>query len=142
MSIESTNAGFVDGARLISSSHSEEKVSENQAGSDLIASQREAFAVKVAEQANRSSNEVDAQDALQAAEALLQVAQNLNQYIQFSLHEIANKPPVIQVVDRATGDVIRQIPSNEFLDLASRMQSLTKNEQLDSATGILIDSSV
>lgn len=81
-------------------------------------------------------------DSVQAAEALLQVARNLNQDIQFSLEAENIDVPVIKVIDRETGDVIRQIPTDDFLKLAGRMQDLNDNEQIESATGFLIDSRV
>ncbi|RAK00740.1 flagellar protein FlaG [Aliidiomarina maris] len=142
MSVESSNTGFSDAARIVANQSREEKVIENQPDKGALLVEQEKLAVKMAEQAKRSDNEVDIQDTVQAAEALLRVAQNLNQDIQFSLQEAPNSSPIIQVIDRETGDVIRQIPSDDFLKLAGRMQSLTQNEQLDSATGLLIDSRV
>lgn len=142
MSIESSNTGLSDITRLGANQQREDKSVDNQLDKASISGVQEALAVKIAEQAKSSDNEVDTQDTVQAAEALLRVAQNLNQDIQFSLQEAPNSTPIIHVIDRATGDVIRQIPSDDFLKLAGRMQSLTQNEQLDSATGLLIDSRV
>lgn len=142
MSIESSNTGFSDITRLGTNQQMEEKYLDNQQDKVNSPVDQNVLAAKMAEQAKRSENEVDIQDTVQAAEALLRVAQNLNQDIQFSLQETPNSTPIIQVIDRATGDVIRQIPSDDFLKLAGRMQSLTQNEQLDSATGLLIDSRV
>ncbi|MGQ8366369.1 flagellar protein FlaG [Glaciecola sp. 1036] len=44
---------------------------------------------------------------------------------------------VVTVMDKQTGDVIRQIPSEEVLDFAARIQELAANP--DNSSGVLVD---
>ncbi len=137
MSIDSNNSFAIESLLLKS------PASRAESGIELGQSEQEkaAQAEKI-QQVQSSEAVVDSESQKQVAEALLRVAQNLNQDIQFSLESSQTSTPVIQVVDRTSGDVIRQIPSEEFLQLAGRIQSLTQDEKIDSATGLLIDSRV
>jgi flagellar protein FlaG len=47
---------------------------------------------------------------------------------------------VIKVIDKDTKDVIRQIPSEEFVRVAEKIKDLS--DQLNSAQGLLFDSKV
>ena len=47
---------------------------------------------------------------------------------------------VIKVIDKDTKDVIRQIPSEEFVRVAEKIKDLS--EQLSSAQGLLFDSKI
>ena len=58
---------------------------------------------------------IQLQNAVGAINRVLQVS---NHDLEFSI-DPTTKEPVVQVVDTATGDVIRQIPSKETLAIAS-----------------------
>lgn len=141
MSIESNNGFGAEGAKA-NTSYNNQQVNNEFAMPVGRFEQKQEVVKDIIQDAKHSDELVDREDTRRAAEALIIVAQNLNQDLQFSLESPETKNPVIQVVDRESGDIIRQIPSEEFLKLASRMQSLTQDEQIDSATGFLIDSRV
>jgi len=65
----------------------------------------------------------------QALEDINQSAKSLNSSVQFSLDTRAAQP-VVRVVDNETGQLIRQIPSEEVLAL---------REALDRIVGLLIN---
>lgn len=141
MSIES-NIGFGTESVMSTSNYKKPEASVDDANIASGVAQEQATAQQIAQEVKRSDERVDIEDSRRAAEALIKVAQNLNQDIQFSLDASQTGSPVVQVVDRESGAIIRQIPSEEFLNLASSMQSLTDDDQIDSATGLLIDSHV
>lgn len=47
---------------------------------------------------------------------------------------------IVKVIDKETNDVIRQIPSEEFLRVAEKIQDLS--DKLSSAQGLLFDSKI
>ena len=75
-------------------------------------------------------------DAISRVESLLQ-GQNRN--LTFSIDENTERS-VVTVLDSDSGDVIRQIPSEELLVLAERIQEL--QEDIGSRVGVLIDKQV
>lgn len=64
----------------------------------------------------------------QAVQDANQAMQNLASDLEFSIDEDSERT-VVKVVDRATGEVIRQIPSEEMLEIA---------KALDQAQGLLL----
>ena len=70
------------------------------------------------------------QDLLHEVENEIQMMRNVG--IQFSVHEPTGRT-IIRVVDKETEDLIREIPPEEFLDLAAK---------LDEMIGILFDKKV
>lgn len=72
-------------------------------------------------------------DAISRVESFLQ-GQNRN--LTFSIDE-NTKRSVVTVLDSDSGDVIRQIPSEEVLLLAERIQNL--QEDIGSSVGVFID---
>ena len=56
----------------------------------------------------------------QMAEQLEQFVSSFNRGLTFSVHEKSGRQ-VVSVVDKNTGDTIRQIPSEELLDVISRL---------------------
>lgn len=101
---------------------------------------REAIAHQSAE--NDQRRELSREEMHKVAETFVDVARTLNRELQFTInHEI--EETVVTVIDRATGETVRQIPSEEVVRLAQRISELNSNEpQLDSATGFLVDSRV
>lgn len=90
---------------------------------------------------NAEQRELSQEKLQQAAEQFAEVAQTLNRELQFSVHDDIGHT-VITVIDRQTGDIVRQIPSEEVVRLAQRMTELNSEQAIDSATGVLIDSRV
>ena len=78
----------------------------------------------------------DIEVAAREVEAFLQV-QNRN--LAFSVDENTNRS-VVTVKDSESGDVIRQIPSDEVLKLAERIKTL--QEDVGSSVGVLVNNKV
>nr|WP_252736166.1 flagellar protein FlaG [Aestuariibacter sp. A3R04] len=78
----------------------------------------------------------DVEVAAREVEAFLQV-QNRN--LAFSVDE-ETKRSVVTVKDSESGDVIRQIPSDEVLRLAERIKNL--QEDVGSSVGVLVNNQV
>ncbi|WP_018690738.1 flagellar protein FlaG [Algicola sagamiensis] len=100
-------------------------------------------------QAKQAAQKVkETQEALEARpfEALEQTITAINELVpitnttlQFRVDEDAGKQ-IVTVFDAETDDVIRQIPSEEFLKVAKKIQQLA--DELGNATGLVFDSSV
>ena len=67
---------------------------------------------------------VDAKMLKKAVHDLSQGAQNLQRSLQFSIDESSGRT-VIKVIDKITQEVIRQIPEEEVLALAARLEKST-----------------
>ena len=95
----------------------------------------------VNEQENSQKNivEVNTEQIETAVSQLREVLQVNNRQLSFSVDEGSNKQ-VVKVTDAVTGEVIRQIPSEEVLKLSERLQDL----QLDAGTvvGLFFDKQV
>ncbi|MBU2977935.1 flagellar protein FlaG [Alteromonas sp. C1M14] len=78
----------------------------------------------------------DIEAATREVESFLQV-QNRN--LAFSVDEETNRS-VVTVKDSASGDVIRQIPTDEVLRLAERIKNL--QEDIGSSVGMLVNNKV
>jgi len=79
----------------------------------------------------QDSAQLDPQKLEQAITRANQFVQSVNPSIQFVLNQDLNKY-VVQVVDDKTKDVIRQIPSQEMIDIArglDRFQGVLVKEQ-------------
>ena len=81
-----------------------------------------------------------------SAEQLGEAVKSINEFVSaemrtlnFSIDENSGKA-VVKVIDFETKDVIRQIPGDEVLRMASAIKRL--QEDLGSATGLLIDNKV
>lgn len=68
-----------------------------------------------------------------------ELAQSQNRNLNFSVDE-GTQRPVVTVTDSDTGDLIRQIPSEEVLQLSERLQELGSDE--GSAVGVLFNREV
>ncbi len=68
----------------------------------------------------RSSQAVDEQAVEEIVEDLNEFAQQVERQLQFSVDRQSGKT-VIRVVDRATEEVVRQIPADEILELQRRL---------------------
>lgn len=85
---------------------------------------------------NRAGNEMQLGDAISRVESFLE-GQNRN--LTFSIDENTERS-VVTVLDSDSGDVIRQIPSEELLVLAERIQEL--QQDVGSRVGVLINNQV
>lgn len=75
---------------------------------------------KIEETKSVNKAELKKQDIEEVAQQLQEFVASLNSNISFSVHEESGKN-IISVTDKITGDLIRQIPSEEVLELASRI---------------------
>ena len=84
--------------------------------------QTDALRKSVAEQRAKVMAEQKAalQDTVDSAAAKLEA---LNQSLTFQVHDGTGEL-MVQVVDRSTGDVLRETPPKEFLDLAVRLEEM------------------
>lgn len=63
---------------------------------------------------------VSPEDVAKAAEGVNAFLRSSGSHVQFAVHE-ATKRMMVEVIDDATQEVIRTIPSKELLDLAARI---------------------
>lgn len=92
----------------------EEEVSKKQqAKAEEIAEGKKALEKRLSEKQNVES-------AQKVAQHLQEFVSSLNKNLRFSVDEQSGRE-VISVVDKTSGELIRQIPSEEMLELASRI---------------------
>ncbi len=91
---------------------------------------------RIEDQKVRPDQEIIEKEKIQVSQVLDALNDNINTIhnvgLEFSKHEDSGRE-VIKVVEKETGDLIRQIPPEEMLDLAVRMNELV---------GILFDERV
>jgi flagellar protein FlaG len=97
--------------------------------------------IKAQQQANAEERELSREEVSKAADSFVELAQTLNKELRFSVNSDLDQT-VVQVVDRVSGETIRQIPSEDLVRLAERMRDMSPDKAIDSATGLLIDSRV
>lgn len=97
--------------------------------------------IKAQQQTNEEERQLSREEMAKAADSFVEVAQTLNKELRFSVNSELDRT-VVQVVDRVSGETIRQIPSEELVRLAERMRDMAPDQAIDSATGLLIDSRV
>ncbi|GAA6203416.1 flagellar protein FlaG [Thalassotalea sp. SU-HH00458] len=92
---------------------------------------------------DRETQKKESEDAAKAIQSLLENNQNLfsvqNRHLNFDIVDDSGDV-VVKVVDKDTDEVIRQIPSEEFLQVANKINDLL--DELSSTKGILFDSKV
>ena len=88
-----------------------------------------------ASQADNNTREVSP-ELNQAVSELSDYAAQANLKLAFSIDEQTDKS-VVTVKDQESGDVIRQIPSQELLDIAAQMKQITSDN--GSAVGLLVN---
>lgn len=128
--LDKTSARVESPAATEPANDSLKNVVENNRAQDLQVDQ------KNADNQNREGQAEDIELAVQEVQAFLQV-QNRN--LAFSIDE-DTKRSVVTVKDSESGDVIRQIPSEEVLKLAERIKSL--QEDIGSSVGVLVNNRV
>ena len=91
---------------------------------------------------NTSPDPVEPQESRerieQAVSRISDFAQNLQRTLQFSIDEDAGGKTIIRVINSKTGELVRQIPSEEALELAEVLDKQTSNP----ATGLLLNTDV
>jgi flagellar protein FlaG len=73
------------------------------------------------EKADHRADQVSAM--VEDLQASLEMLQQKHTQLNFSVHEKTDRV-MVRITDQGTGDVIREIPSEEFLDLAARLQEM------------------
>ncbi|RUO65845.1 flagellar protein FlaG [Pseudidiomarina planktonica] len=129
------------GDKVASQSDAERKEPASQANIATDRALSETLAKQQAEQAkeNEKSEEERAQFLQAVADNLNESQQLSRRNLQFSVNEDADRT-VIKVVDSKSGDVIRQIPSEDLVRLAERLRE--DSEQVGQVVGMLIDSRI
>lgn len=84
--------------------------------------------------------QVLAQNLLDVIEKIDSISRLQSKTFEFSVHEDSRKSFVV-VTDAETNEVIRQIPSEEVLELASKIDKL-QEEVFGSSLGILFDQKI
>lgn len=74
-----------------------------------------------ADESKQSAEQVSAM--VEDLQASLDMLQQKNTHLNFSVHEETERV-MVRITDQNTGDVIREIPSEEFLNLAARLQEM------------------
>lgn len=89
----------------------------------------------------QASSELTAEDIAEAADAFAELAQSLNRDLRFNVDNELDTP-IIRVIDRSSGEMIRQIPTEEVVELALKIRQYNSDDSYDSATGLFINSKV
>ena len=103
--------------------------------SQTVAPQQEAAKVSAVQpahasdstQAVQASSSVEKRDVETAVEQMKDFAQVMSRQLQFSVDDDSGRT-VVRVLDKESGDTIRQIPSEEVLALARHMKELMEAE--------------
>ena len=117
-------------------------VSDASTSANSSAKAEQTLAAKSAENAQAISREADTVQREGSAVELEQALGNISEFLQnrntqlaFSVDEATDRP-VVTVKDAESGDVIRQIPSEEVLKFAERINEL--QSEFGSSTGNLL----
>ncbi|MDU0355727.1 flagellar protein FlaG [Paraglaciecola aquimarina] len=92
-----------------------------------------------AEQASNPQQVNSPEQIINAVSEVSEFAQTSNRQLAFSVDENSQKQ-VVKVTDSESGEVIRQIPSEEFLTLSERLKDL--NADVGTAVGVLFNKQV
>lgn len=88
---------------------------------------KEATGTDLAQQQPSKAKEVSlaAQEAKELTEGLNDMMDGLQTSIGFSVHEGKDSQVVVQIKDRSTNELIKQIPSEELLAIKEKMEEFT-----------------
>ncbi|NCP65386.1 MAG: flagellar protein FlaG [Paraglaciecola sp.] len=84
-------------------------------------------------------SKISTSDIQQAVDGLSEFAKASNRQLNFSFDESSERP-VVKVTDAESGEVIRQIPTEEVLKLSERLRDL--QSELGNTVGILFSKQV
>ncbi len=140
------NAVELNSATLVRPTGNSVPARQNQLAEESKAQVSTATQISQAQTLNRVEAEKDAVNEPVTAEQLGTAVESINQFVNaqmrtlnFSVDETSGKA-VVKVIDFETKDVIRQIPGEEVLKMASAIKRL--QDDLGSATGLLINNQV
>lgn len=140
------NAVELNSATLVRPTGNSVPARQNQLAEESKAQVSTATQISQAQTPNRVEAEKDAVNEPVTAEQLGTAVESINQFVNaqmrtlnFSVDETSGKA-VVKVIDFETKDVIRQIPGEEVLKMASAIKRL--QDDLGSATGLLINNQV
>ncbi len=140
------NAVELNSATLVRPTGNSVPARQNQLAEESKAQVSTATQISQAQTPNRAEAEKDAVNEPVTAEQLGTAVESINQFVNaqmrtlnFSVDETSGKA-VVKVIDFETKDVIRQIPGEEVLKMASAIKRL--QDDLGSATGLLINNQV
>lgn len=88
---------------------------------------------------NVNMNATPAEDFALALDEVNQFVQSQNTTLTFSFDDSLNRT-IVEVIDSETGELIRQIPSEELIQLSERIRNLLTD--VGSATGIFFNKEV
>lgn len=141
------NANLAQNSSLIVNRVNEELRSDSESGSGSgssgarLAAQRslETPNVSVENADNTISEEASSQDISVAVGEVRDFVQSQRRNLDFSFNEESNQS-IVQVTDTETGELIRQIPSEEVLALSDRIRGLQSD--VGEAVGVLFSREV
>lgn len=85
------------------------------------------------------AQQVQPAETEQAISEVGEFLQTLNRHLSFSVDDTSDRT-IVSVVDQSSGDVIRQIPSEEILRIAEKIKDLQND--VGSAVGILVNKAI
>lgn len=115
------------------------KDSDTQSESDKKASEVRSNAQDSSKVIGLKADKVSIDEIESAVNDVNDFVQSQSRHLNFSFDE-ASKRSVVKVTDVETGDVIRQLPSDEVLKLAARIQDLQSD--VGAAVGVLFNKAV
>lgn len=121
----STGKGEVAGVVMNKSSRGSEALQSGGKSSDGVGKQNQV-------QAKEEKGVIDEAEVIRAIEHANKSLEGVYTQFEFSIHE-KTREIMVKVIDRETGDVIREIPPEKILDIVAKMWELV---------GILIDERV
>jgi flagellar protein FlaG len=115
-------------------------LNKDSSGENLAAVKQQTKDLSIsAEKDKQSIDNVSAEQLAFAVSKLSEFVQISNRQLNFSVDEGSNKL-VVKVTDVESGEVIRQIPSEEVLKLSERLQEL--QTEVGTAVGLLFNKHV
>lgn len=121
----STGKGEVAGVAINKSNRGSEALQPGSKTGDSVGRQSQV-------QANEEKGVIDEAEVIRAIEHANKSLEGVYTQFEFSIHE-KTREIMVKVIDRETGDVIREIPPEKILDIVAKMWELA---------GILIDERV
>jgi flagellar protein FlaG len=125
--------------RLSSATNSPSRPNLNQETTKLAESEGAKLPVQGNAQPKESKGPTDIREAISEINSFVQ---NVQRDLSFNLDETSGRA-VIQVVDRDSGDLIRQIPTEEVLAIATLLRDIGSNttDQSEVPPGLLFSGS-
>lgn len=123
----------------LSSAANSPRPNPNQETAKLAGSEGEKLPVQGISQPQESKGPTDIREAINEINSFVQ---NVQRDLSFNLDETSGRA-IIRVVDRDSGDLIRQIPTEEVLAMATRLRDISSNtsDQSEIPPGLLFSGS-